>query len=410
MIRLKTVVANPVVKLNDPDLPYVALEHIESHVGRLLPGVELESKDADDSVAHQIGDVRFGKLRPYLAKSILTDSPGVGSGELLVLRPGPEIDPRYLWLLTLSRPFLEYANASSYGVKMPRTSWEALGNFRLAVPPLDEQRRIVEVLDAETSRIDELIYEQKRLLDLVNERFYGRHLEMVIRGHTPAKDLSPSRILGGALTPVSWNICRLRALPVDIQTGPFGSQLHQHDYVDVGFPVVNPANLVGGMIRPIEGMAVSKEVRDRLSSHVLRAGDVVFGRRGEMGRAGLVTEVEDGWLCGTGSIKIRFTEPIFHSGFLKRYLETSLLKQHLEVMSVGSTMDNLNSAIVGRIPILVPPLDVQERISAELDELEASVEDVRITIRHSLELLAEHRQALITAAVTGGLDAVKKVA
>ena len=137
MTRLKGYVSNPVEPGGEDSQPFVALEYIESGTGRLLPGTELQEKSDATAVAHQRGDVRFGKLRPYLAKSLLMDAPGIGSGELLVLRPRPDaLDSRFLWYLTLSKPFLEWAEVTSYGVKMPRTNWTLLGSWDAWIPGL----------------------------------------------------------------------------------------------------------------------------------------------------------------------------------------------------------------------------------------------------------------------------------
>lgn len=86
-----------------------------------------------------------------------------------------------------------------------------------------------------------------------------------------------------------------------MSTGPFGSMLHKTDYIEKGIPLVNPANMVNGKIVPSDKMMISEATRRRLSSYILHAGMIVLGRRGEMGRCAVVTEKEDGWLCGTGS-------------------------------------------------------------------------------------------------------------
>ena len=93
-----------------------------------------------------------------------------------------------------------------------------------------------------------------------------------------------------------WPVKKLGDVTESISTGPFGTMLHKSDYVVDGIPLVNPVNIVDGRIVPSEKMMISNETRKRLSIYVLRTGDVVVGRRGELGRCAIVSDVEEGWL------------------------------------------------------------------------------------------------------------------
>ena len=101
-----------------------------------------------------------------------------------------------------------------------------------------------------------------------------------------------------------------------IQTGPFGSQLHARDYVEEGVPVVMPQQLGNNEIS-LDGVSrVGEQDRDRLARHVMREGDIVFSRRGDVTRRAYITDREDGWLCGTGCLLLRLSHP----GCDNRYL------------------------------------------------------------------------------------------
>ncbi len=152
-VRVKAVVLNVIEKSDGSAQPFIGLEHVQGGTGKLTVD-ELPIKSAEDSFCHKPGDVLFSKLRPYLAKSVQPVFHGTGTGELLVMRPQGHVDARYLLYQTLSSPWLEWANTTSYGTKMPRTSWDSVGEYRIWLPALDEQRRIADFLDAETSRID----------------------------------------------------------------------------------------------------------------------------------------------------------------------------------------------------------------------------------------------------------------
>ena len=133
----------------------VQLENIESGCSRLIGDLAVLPPEGQNRFRR--GDVIFSKLRPYLAKSLLVTDSVHGSGELLCMRPEPATEARYLAYLTLSRPWLDHANMTSYGTKMPRTSWEQMASLKIHLPDTGEQRRIADFLDDRVSRIDQII-------------------------------------------------------------------------------------------------------------------------------------------------------------------------------------------------------------------------------------------------------------
>lgn len=168
--------------------------------------------------------------------------------------------------------------------------------------------------------------------------------------------------------PESWRWVRFSEIMSTMSTGPFGSMLHKTDYIEKGIPLVNPANMVNGKIVPSDKMMISEATRRRLSSYILHAGMIVLGRRGEMGRCAVVTEKEDGWLCGTGSF---FMEPSMslYVYYVVSLFSSPYVKFYLGGESVGTTMSNLNHTILSKMPIPLPPLAEQRRIVAKLDEI-----------------------------------------
>ena len=147
----------------------LALENVESWSGRYAdagPDVQFDTQ----LKRSQVGDVLFGKLRPYLAKVALPNRPGLCVGEFLVLRPREDVLlPEYLWMLLRSPTVIDVISASSFGAKMPRTDWRFVGGMRLPVPPPDEQAAIAEYLDEKIAVIDAAIAGTSRLIDLVQQ-------------------------------------------------------------------------------------------------------------------------------------------------------------------------------------------------------------------------------------------------
>lgn len=203
--------------------------------------------------------------------------------------------------------------------------------------------------------------------------------------------------------PHGWTLASLGEL-VTLQTGPFGSSLHQSDYVTGGTPIVNPMHIRGGRIRPSAEHTVAAQTVERLSDFKLHCGDIVIGRRGEMGRCAVVTAREQGWLCGTGSMIIRCTVALLPA-FLQRLLTTRESVDFLGQESVGSTMANLNQKILLGLPVRLPPLAEQQRIVDSLETSDPSLDDAVAELATAKRKLAFYRQSLLKSAVEGALTA-----
>lgn len=143
---------------------YLGLEHLASGHPTLV-GRGRESDVRSGKTEFHKGDVLFGKLRPYLRKSVLVNEDGICSTDLLVFRATGECIPEFLCLLTHTDEFVGHAKATTSGVQHPRTSWASLREFRLHVPPVSEQRKIVSMLGV----VQRAIEQQERLLHLTAE-------------------------------------------------------------------------------------------------------------------------------------------------------------------------------------------------------------------------------------------------
>ncbi len=191
--------------------PLIALEHLESGTGKLLPGVDVkEIHSPGPGVADiAVGDVLFGKLRPYLAKTWVADRPSFASTELLCLRPRDGVDSRWFGYVVASSPFIDWAVATSDGAKMPRTNWEKLGEFRMTIPSLTAQVLIADYLDLETARIDSLIAAKRRMVELLEERNITLIHELTSRGARECITVDTQVHWLGAI-PAHWQTMQIR--------------------------------------------------------------------------------------------------------------------------------------------------------------------------------------------------------
>jgi len=142
----------------------------------------------------------------------------------------------------------------------------------------------------------------------------------------------------------------------EIRIGPFGSLLHKEDYIEGGHPLLNPSHIVDGKVAPDSKLTISDKKYDELEAYHLHTGDVVMGRRGEMGRCAVVPS--EGFLCGTGSLLIR-TKGEVTADYIQKTISFPSFRKTIEDMAVGQTMPNLNVPIVSKFQIIKPPIEVQ---------------------------------------------------
>lgn len=140
----------------------------------------------------------------------------------------------------------------------------------------------------------------------------------------------------------------------EIKTGPFGSQLHQSDYKETGTPVVMPTDIIQGQIDQTRIARVPQSHADRLYKHKLSKGDIIYGRRGDIGRQALVGEEHVGWLCGTGCLRISLGKGPVLPEFLHLYLKIPEIIGWIFNQAIGATMPNLNTKILRRVPVWYP--------------------------------------------------------
>lgn len=252
------------------------------------------------------------------------------------------------------------------------------------LPPLDEQKRIVAKLNQAFAALDRARVNAERNL---------KETELLYEASVDAK------INGGR---VGWQSGTIQSLVGDVFTGPFGSLLHKRDYVAGGTPIVNPSNIVGGTVEPDWNKTVSMEGSRRLDSYKLRSGDLVLGRRGEMGRCAPISEEMDGWLCGTGSFIIRPKVGV-SVAFVGHLMRSRRIVDRLSAIATGATMPNLSNQALAKMSFELPEKPQQIRLLAEIERLQETAESLGAAFRSKLADIAALRQSLLHAAFSGQL-------
>ena len=159
-----------------------------------------------------------------------------------------------------------------------------------------------------------------------------------------------------------------------VQTGPFGSQLHQKDYVAIGTPIITVEHLGENRITH-EGLpCVADADRERLSKYILSEGDIVFSRVGSVDRRALVREAEEGWLFSGRCLRVRPDKGKVDPTYLSYFFGLPVFQEYIRSIAVGATMPSLNTQILSSVPILHPPLEEQRAIAHVLGTLDDKIE------------------------------------
>jgi type I restriction enzyme S subunit len=185
-----------------------------------------------------------------------------------------------------------------------------------------------------------------------------------------------------------WRECRLGEV-AEVQTGPFGSQLHSSDYVSIGIPSIMPTNIGNRLEIRRDNIACIKDSdAKRLERYLVEEEDIVYSRRGDVEKCAYITNDESGWLCGTGCLRIRFNRQKIIPKYCAYYLSTDEIKSWISGHAVGTTMPNLNSTILLNVPIILPSLHEQQTIASVLSSLDDKI-DLLHRQNKTLEAMAE---------------------
>jgi len=300
------------------------------------------SEIASNKTIVRKNDVLLCKINPRINRVWVVGDESqyqnIASSEWIVIRTS-EYNPEFLAWYFRNPKFqkLMMSEVTGIGGSLTRAQPKAVAEYPVPVLPRLEQDAIAEVLN----RVNDIINGRKRELQILDDLVKARFVEL---------------FGDPIINPRGFEKVPLSKL-AEIKIGPFGSLLHKEDYIQAGHALVNPSHIIDGKISIDSKLTVSEEKFNELCAYHLRVGDVVMGRRGEMGRCAVVTE--NGLLCGTGSLLIR-TNGEVTADYIQKIISFPSFKKTIEEMAVGQTMPNLNVPIVSRFQIIKPPFEVQK--------------------------------------------------
>lgn len=370
--------------VDDGDTPYIGLEHLAqgfpSFAGR---GTESDVKSS--KTAFKVGDILFGKLRPYLRKGAQADFDGVCSTDILVFRAKANCESDFLKFLIHTDEFVAHAKSTTSGVQHPRTSWPSLREFRLSLPPLPEQKKIAHIL----STVQRAIEAQERIIQTTTELKKALMHKLFTEGlrGEPQKQTEIGPIPESWTTPTVESVCTIKASAMSY------SQLEKASNVSGGVRVlgvkVSDMNLPGNEIEfrsaNLERLLTEKEAHKR----TVPPDSIIFPKRGaaiatNKKRLTTVYTVLDPNLVAVTPSKAVSHRYLFH------WFNTFDLKK---ITDPGPT-PQLNKKDIAPLRFPMPPMEEQQAIAAAIDAVEekstlhnrkrAQLQDLFRTLLHEL--------------------------
>lgn len=382
-LKFLTDLVNNKVNVEDSPLPYLGLEHIESWTGRKVEGEISNSEGLASSF--EAGDVLFGKLRPYLAKVHLAQQDGLISSEALVVRSKDELDAEFLKYYMLSRDFINIVDSSTYGSKMPRASWDFIGNLPILLPDIEEQKVIARFLNFKTEQIDALISKKKALLNKLAEKRAALISHVVTKGLDPSVAMKDSGVAWLGKIPSHWGVILLRyaceflnrkRIPLSAaERGAMSNRV---------FPYYGASGLID---------YVEDYIFDEKTILIAEDGANLLSRSSPLAFA-----VEGRYWVNNHAHILKPVQGSFE------YWQNLLCVIHYDPWITGSAQPKLSKESLGGVKLPLPPLGEQLVIVEYINEQSKMIDPMINKVQSVVNNLGEYRAALITSAVTGKID------
>lgn len=317
--------------------------------------------------------------------------------------------PYFFYYLSQSKFFQEQLvgrskSSAQAGVYMG----EVVATSVVFPPNLSEQTQIARFLEHETARIDALIEEQQRLIELLKEKRQAVISHAVTKGLDPTVPMKDSGVEWLGEVPAHWHVGALKhfisPVPGAIKTGPFGSHLKSEDMKEGPYKVFNQRSVIDADFSAGDNF-ISEEKFGELRGFTAFPGDVLVTTRGTIGRAAILPDNAEVGILHPCLLRIQVEKSKITSSYLCRLIQEShLLKTQLSLMSNSTTIEVIYSETMANLFIPVPPITEQGQIAGFLDDVIRKFSALTSDANESVRLLQERRSALISAAVTGKID------
>jgi type I restriction enzyme S subunit len=326
---------------------------------------------------------------------------GLVSPAYVVMKPIKEFQHNYMrWFLKCDR-VITALNLVTTGIRQGKNiSYEDFALLFAPIPPADEQSAIANFLDRETTKIGVLISKQERLIALLQEKRQALISHAVTKGLNPNVPMKNSGTAWLGEIPAHWEAKRLKYLTSQVTVGIVVTPSKY--YVESGVPCLRSLNVREGEITDRNLVYISQESNVELSKSMIFTGDLVSVRTGQPG----TTAVVDGRFNEANCIDLIVIRKSrqFISKYMEYFLNSSLAKRQYDSGSGGAIQQHFNIETAKNLFALSVPLSEQASIVRHLDHATSVIDDLISKAQQAIQLLAEHRTALISAAVTGKIN------
>ncbi|GMT46412.1 MAG: type I restriction endonuclease [bacterium] len=390
----------------EDDFPKIGLENIESESGKLI---QTETDFEGDGVHFKVGDILFGKLRPYLAKVYLANFQGKAIGDFFIFRSKNEISENYGSKLILSKRFIETTNGSTFGSKMPRVSWDFISNLEIAYPTIPIQTAIANYLDRKTAEIDELIAQKERLLELYEEEKTAIINQAVTKGIDPNVKLKDSGIDWLGEIPEGWEVKKLARTVKKLTNGYVGPTIGIMQ--SKGVPYIQGIHIKNNTINftPNGNYYVSQEWSVAHEKSILKTNDLLVVQTGTIGDVGIVPDEFEDANCHALLI-VRVNKLVFKPKYFLFLLVSQYGYASLQQIKTGEILFHINGSKLKGVDVLVPPLKDQNAIVHHIETETTRINAKIARTKQIIELQKEYRTALISEVVTGKIKVTQEAA
>lgn len=346
------------------------------------------------------GSLLFAMYGATIGKLGLLEFPATVNQACCVFSGESPVEKKFLfyWFLGLRQRILSLAT----GGGQPNVSQDILRTLRVACPDQDEQKAISSFLDVETSKIDGLVSEQRRLIELLKEKRQAVISHAVTKGSNPDAPMKPSGIQWLGDVPEHWETDMISRITSKIGNGYVGPT--RDILVEEGVPYVQATHIKNGRVNFDGAYFVTEEWSQKQSKAALELGDVLIVQTGAgTGDIGLVSEEEVGYRCHA-LIIVRTKPDTMLGSFLAVALQSQYGVQTLESIQTGGMHPHLNCGNVKFVHVPIPPIEEQQAIVDYVNQKLKQFSQLQAEAERAIELLQERRTALISAAVTGKID------
>jgi len=351
------------------------------------------------------GDVLVSRLNNPIGRACVVPNLGgrvVTSVDNVIFRPDLKFYKKFIVYLFSSEEYFKHTSNLARGATMQRISRGLLGNIRVVTPSLEEQTQIARFLDHETARIDALIEEQQRLIELLKEKRQAVISHAVTKGLDPTVPMKDSGVEWLGEVPAHWEVRSISSISKKITNGYVGPT--RDILVDEpGVRYLQSLHIKSNKIKFEVPYFVSEQWSAEHAKSILASGDVLIVQTGDIGQVAVVTEEHAGCNCHALIIVSPVREVVLGE-WVSWVLNSTYGYHSLLSIQTGAMHPHLNCGNVKFLNLPIPPLEEQARIVSFIESGELEMDSLMSETKRSLLLLQERRTALISAAVTGKID------